>query len=176
MAVHYFSLSRAIPAERLLQISRTHWGIGNSLHWVLEASMDENKARTRGDTMGRRTLRCCSPFALDLRRTNPDKGSVRPKVKRAGWRADLLPEVLGPNAVALTPESRYWMGSSDYVVGQHWAANGRLQTWPRAPVQERPGQGACKTGGRQGLRTDVLRCLLRFALHHSLPRLSPCKP
>lgn len=93
-AVRYFLLSRAIPAERLLQIVRAHWGIENSLHWVLDVTMDEDQARNRRDN-GPENLALLRRFALNLLRTNPDKASIRLKIKRAGWRDDFLLRVLG---------------------------------------------------------------------------------
>ena len=33
--------------ERLLELSRGHWGIENRLHWVRDASMDEDRCRVR---------------------------------------------------------------------------------------------------------------------------------
>ena len=93
-AVRYFLLSAAMSAERLLQVVRAHWGIENSLHWVLDVIMDEDQARNRRDH-GPENLALLRRFALNLLRTNPDKGSVRLKIKRAGWRDDFLLRVLG---------------------------------------------------------------------------------
>ena len=36
--VRYFLLSKYIPAKQLLRIVRSHWGIENQLHWVLDPS------------------------------------------------------------------------------------------------------------------------------------------
>jgi hypothetical protein len=33
--------------ERLLQLSRGHWGIENKLHWVRDVSMNEDRCRVR---------------------------------------------------------------------------------------------------------------------------------
>lgn len=93
-AVRYFLLSTVMTAERLLQVVRAHWTIENSLHWVLDVVMDEDHARNRRDH-GPENLALIRRFALNLLRTNPDKGSVRLKVKRAGWRDDFLLRVLG---------------------------------------------------------------------------------
>lgn len=93
-ARRYFLLSKAIPAERLLQVVRAHWTIENSLHWVLDVAMDEDHARNRRD-YGPENLALLRRFALNLLRANPDKASVRLKLKRAGWRDDFLLNVLG---------------------------------------------------------------------------------
>jgi hypothetical protein len=42
-----YLLSRAFPPERLNAIVRSHWGIENGLHWVLDVIMDEDQARNR---------------------------------------------------------------------------------------------------------------------------------
>ena len=36
----YYILSKPMSAKRLIQIVRAHWGIENSLHWVLDVTMD----------------------------------------------------------------------------------------------------------------------------------------
>ena len=92
-AVRYFLLSSTMSAERLLQVVRAHWGIENSLHWVLDVIMDEDQARNRRGH-GPENLALLRRFALNLLRTNPDKGSVRLKIKRAGWRDDFLLRVI----------------------------------------------------------------------------------
>ena len=73
---------------------RAHWRIENSLHWVLDVVMDEDHARNRRDH-GPENLALIRRFALNLLRANPDNGSVRLKIKRAGWRDDFLLKVLG---------------------------------------------------------------------------------
>ena len=49
----YYLLSAQPDAERFGQIARAHWAIENAdarigrLHWVLDVSMDEDRARNR---------------------------------------------------------------------------------------------------------------------------------
>ena len=93
-AVRYFLLSKAMTAERLLAVVRAHWGIENSLHWVLDVTMDEDQARNRRDH-GPENLALLRRLALNMLRANTAKGSVRLKIKRAGWRDDFLLSVLG---------------------------------------------------------------------------------
>ena len=47
--VRYFLLSKYIPAKQLLSIVRSHWGIENQLHWVLDVVFNEDRNRTRKD-------------------------------------------------------------------------------------------------------------------------------
>ena len=88
-ATRYFLLSQPISAKRLLHVVRAHWGIENSLHWVLDVVFDEDQARNRCDH-GPENLSLLRRFALNLLRANQAKSSVRLKSKRAGWRDDFL--------------------------------------------------------------------------------------
>ena len=93
IATRYYLLSRPLPAARFAEIVRMHWQIENRLHWVLDTAMDEDRSRSRKDH-GPENLARLRRFALDLLRTNPDKGSTRGKIKRAAWDDDFLLAVL----------------------------------------------------------------------------------
>jgi len=82
--IRYFLLSRAFSPARFLAISRSHWGIENQLHWVLDVAFDEDRARNRKDH-GPQNIAVLRKLALNLLRSNPDKASIRRKIKRAGW-------------------------------------------------------------------------------------------
>ncbi len=84
VAVRYFLLSQAFPAARLLKIVRAHWSIENQLHWVLDVVFNEDRARNRKDH-GPENLSILRKLALNLLRTQPEKTSLRRKIKRAGW-------------------------------------------------------------------------------------------
>ena len=43
--------------ERLLELSRGHWGIENRLHWVRDVSMDEDRCRVRAGARALAALR-----------------------------------------------------------------------------------------------------------------------
>src|SRR5215216_535065 len=92
-AVRYFVLSRQLSAERLLATVREHWGIENRLHWVLDVVFNEDGARNRKDH-GPENLAILRKLALNLLRSNPDKASIRRKVKRAGWEDAFLLSLL----------------------------------------------------------------------------------
>jgi predicted transposase YbfD/YdcC len=80
----YFLLSQTFPADKLLQIVRTHWTIENQLHWVLDVVFDEDGARNRKDN-GPQNIALLRKIALNMLRSHPDKASIRRKIKRAGW-------------------------------------------------------------------------------------------
>jgi predicted transposase YbfD/YdcC len=82
--VRYFLLSKVFSPKRLLASSRKHWGIENELHWVLDVAFDEDRARNRKDH-GPENIAVLRKLALNLLRSNPDKASIRRKIKRAGW-------------------------------------------------------------------------------------------
>jgi predicted transposase YbfD/YdcC len=92
--VRYFLLStRWMPAQ-LLAITRSHWGIENQLHWVLDVVFDEDGARNRKGN-GPENLAILRKLALNMLRSHPHKASIRRKIKRAGWDDAFLLTMLG---------------------------------------------------------------------------------
>ena len=89
----YCLLSRAWPPERFNSIVRGHWGIENRLHWVLDVTCNEDQARNRKGH-GAENLALLRKLALNLARLEPSKGSMRGKLKRAGWDGNFLITIL----------------------------------------------------------------------------------
>ena len=89
----YYLLSRPLSAERFGQVVRQHWGIENSLHWVLDVTMNEDQARHRKDH-GPENLALWRRLALNVARLEPSKGSLKGKRKRAGWDNGYLTQLL----------------------------------------------------------------------------------
>ena len=80
----YYLLSTHLSAERLNEVVRSHWGVENRLHWRLDVVMNEDQARNRlGD--GPENLAVLRHMALNVMQKDPTKGSLRGKLKRAGW-------------------------------------------------------------------------------------------
>lgn len=79
-----FAVSHPMTADTLLATVRSHWGIENQLHWVMDVVFDEDhsRARTENAPLNLAVLR---RIALNLAKANPAKGSIRGKLKRAGW-------------------------------------------------------------------------------------------
>lgn len=89
---HYL-VSTPLSAERFGEIARAHWGIENSLHWILDVVMNEDYARNRKDN-GPKNLAVLRHMALNIVRKEKSKGSMRLKFKRAGWNDDFLATLL----------------------------------------------------------------------------------
>jgi len=92
-AVRYYLLSKYIPAKRLLATVRSHWGIENRLHWVLDVVFDEDANRSRKDNAPE-NLAILRRLALNIIRSHPARISLRQKVKRAGWDDAFLRDIL----------------------------------------------------------------------------------
>jgi predicted transposase YbfD/YdcC len=91
--VRHFLLSTPLPADRLLQVVRSHWTIENQLHWALDVTLDEDRARTRKDNAPQ-NLATLRKLALNILRRHPDKASLRRKIKRAGWDNAFLQDLI----------------------------------------------------------------------------------
>ena len=49
MKSRYYLLSQVFSPERFNQIAREHWGIENSLRWVLDVVLSEDQSGNRKD-------------------------------------------------------------------------------------------------------------------------------
>ena len=86
---HYTS-SLPNDARRLLSSVRTHWGIENSVRWVLDAAFGEDASRVRQGNAAE-NLSGLRRMALNmLKRETASQGGVAAKRKRAGWDEDFL--------------------------------------------------------------------------------------
>lgn len=91
--VRYFICSRYLSGKRFAQAVRGHWGIENSLHWVLDVTFDEDQSRTSERRMAD-NLSWLRRFAISLLKRHPSKHSIKGKSRIAGWNNDFLMEVL----------------------------------------------------------------------------------
>lgn len=82
--VRYYLLSKYMSPKRLLYVTRSHWGIENQLHWVLDVHFAEDGNRARKDNAPE-NLAILRRLALNILRANPEPTSIRRKIKRAGW-------------------------------------------------------------------------------------------
>ncbi len=91
--VRYFISSRYLSGKRFAQAVRGHWGIENSLHWVLDVTFDEDQSRTRERHMAD-NLSWLRRFAISLLKRHPSNHSIKGKSQIAGWSNEFLMEVL----------------------------------------------------------------------------------
>ncbi len=89
----YYVMSKEWAAETFLHTARAYWAIENSLHWVLDVTMNEDAARTRKGR-GPANLAILRRIALNLARMEPSKGSMRCKFKRAGWHDEYMLDLI----------------------------------------------------------------------------------
>ncbi len=91
----YYISSLPKEAKRMLQAVRSHWGIENSLHWVLDVAMGEDDSRVRkGHAPENLALLRRIALAL-LKQEKTAKVGVKAKRRKAGWDENYLMNVLG---------------------------------------------------------------------------------
>jgi predicted transposase YbfD/YdcC len=89
----YYLLSAAMTPERFAEVTRSHWGIENRLHWRLDVSMNEDQARNRMGH-GPQNLAVLRHMALNLLRKEPSTASLPKKLRRAALSEAFLLKVL----------------------------------------------------------------------------------
>lgn len=91
--VRYFILSLPPLVKRFAAAVRGHWGIENSLHWVLDVTFREDESRIRKDH-GPENFATLRRLALTLLKRDTSPGSIKKKRKRAGWNNHALLNIL----------------------------------------------------------------------------------
>ena len=91
--VRYFIVSRYLSGKRFAQSVRGHWGIENSLHWVLDVTFNEDQSRARERHFAD-NLSWLRRFGISLLKQHPSEDSIKGKSQIAGWSNDFLLQVL----------------------------------------------------------------------------------
>jgi predicted transposase YbfD/YdcC len=86
----------SLPADASLlnQSIRSHWGIENSLHWVLDVAFNEDSSRKRAGNAAQ-NFSVLNRIALNiLKNENTTKVGVKGKRLKAGWNETYLEKIL----------------------------------------------------------------------------------
>lgn len=94
LETRYFISSLPPNAKQILAAIRGHWGIENSVHWVLDIAFREDESRIR-QGYAQHNMAFLRRMALNLlRHEKAAKIGIAAKRKRAGWRIDYLLKAL----------------------------------------------------------------------------------
>lgn len=96
---HYITSRSKLPAKSALTAARSHWGIENQLHWVLDVAFREDDCRVRAGNAGE-NFAVLRHIAINLLRAvqgglKGKKLGVKNKRLLAGWHDGYLLRVLG---------------------------------------------------------------------------------
>jgi predicted transposase YbfD/YdcC len=90
----YFITSLDNQAEKILKVKRSHWGIENCLHWVLDIAFDEDRSRVRKDNAPQNFAVLRHMAVNLLKQEHTVKAGIKAKRLKCGWDADYLLKVL----------------------------------------------------------------------------------
>jgi predicted transposase YbfD/YdcC len=93
--VRYYITSFGQDVGRLAEAVRGHWGIENSLHWVLDVTFREDDSRLRAG-YGAENFAVIRHIALNLLKREPSKGSLKRKRYKAALNNEFRSNVLFP--------------------------------------------------------------------------------
>lgn len=92
--IRYYIMSFASNVKRFADAIRSHWGIENSLHWVLDVTFREDESRIRKEH-GAENVSWLRRLAVTLiKNETEEKDSIRAKRIRAGYDLDYLKQIL----------------------------------------------------------------------------------
>jgi predicted transposase YbfD/YdcC len=157
----YCISSANLTAEAAATAVRGHWGIENSLHWVLDVVFSEDQARLRTGH-GAKNMAVVRRFAINLVRAVTDKKSLKLRRKAAGWDTRYMKAILGlPPPVNLDSLPC----AQSQCKGHHPLRIGRPKV--RNRLTARGAEGLSEKSGRLGARVMVLRIITAVASRSS---------
>jgi len=89
----YYISSAELTEASLAEAVRSHWSIENSLHWVLDATMQEDNCQIYRENAAQ-NIAILRHISLNLLRAEPTKLSIKLKRKRAWMKTDFLEQIL----------------------------------------------------------------------------------
>jgi predicted transposase YbfD/YdcC len=87
--VRYYISSLPLGVKKAATSIRNHWGIENTLHWVLDTTFNEDQSRIRKGH-GAENFALLRRLAINIIQQDTSKGSIKKKRKRAAWNEDFL--------------------------------------------------------------------------------------
>lgn len=89
----YYLSSLPLGVKLFARAARSHWGIENGCHWVLDVTYREDDSRIREEFV-RENFAWLNRFTLSLLKQHPGKGSIAMKRRSCGWSDAFLLQVL----------------------------------------------------------------------------------
>jgi predicted transposase YbfD/YdcC len=89
----YYITSLAVKVKEFAHAVRSHWGIENGCHWVLDITFREDESRIR-DKHLRENFAWINRFVLSLLKQNRGKDSIAMRRRGCGWSDDFLLKIL----------------------------------------------------------------------------------
>lgn len=90
----YYILSKSeLPAKKALAVVRSHWGIENELHWVLDVAFREDDCRVRAGNAAE-NFAVLRHFTMNLLKKVKSSVGIKGRRLQAGWNHDFLLKVL----------------------------------------------------------------------------------
>jgi predicted transposase YbfD/YdcC len=95
----YYVSSNVVSAAKMLSIVRSHWGIENSVHWILDMSFgeDQSKIRQKNAPQNMAIVRHIALNLLKMTKNNIaryKRVAIKRLRKMAGWNNDVLLDIL----------------------------------------------------------------------------------
>jgi predicted transposase YbfD/YdcC len=91
--VRYYISSLPMNVRRLARAVRSHWGIENGCHWVLDVTYREDESRIRQEAL-RENFAWLNRFTLSLLKQHSDRTSLAMKRRSCGWDDNYLLQVV----------------------------------------------------------------------------------
>ncbi|MCA3555865.1 MAG: ISAs1 family transposase [Aestuariivirga sp.] len=93
-ATRFYVSWRPMTPKALAEAVRSHWAIENSLHWVLDVTFGEDKARSHTGH-GPANMATVRHFAFNIPRAVNDKRSLKLRRNKAGRNPAYMARIIG---------------------------------------------------------------------------------